>query len=80
MELTLNIRFMGQEAERGLKFLHDLDIGYENLHKSVYHFRVQFYSSFFKGTQIIGCTVSCMAKLLFIKIRKKVAEFSWTPR
>ena len=33
MELTLNIRFMGQEAERGLKFLHDLDIGYENLHK-----------------------------------------------
>ena len=24
--------------------------------------------------------VSCMAKLLFIKIRKKVAEFSWTPR
>ena len=32
MELTLNIRYMGQEAERGLKFLHDLDIGYENLH------------------------------------------------
>ena len=24
---------MGQEADRGLKFLHDLDIGYENLHK-----------------------------------------------
>ena len=33
MELTLNIRYMGQEADRGLKFLHDLDIGYENLHK-----------------------------------------------
>ena len=33
MELTLNIRYMGQEAERGLKFLDDLDIGYENLHK-----------------------------------------------
>ena len=33
MELTLNIRYMGQEAERGLKFLHDLDIGYENQHK-----------------------------------------------
>ena len=33
MELTLNIRSMGQEAERGLKFLHDLDIGFENLHK-----------------------------------------------
>ena len=32
MELTLNIRYMGQEADRGLKFLHDLDIGYENLH------------------------------------------------
>ena len=24
---------MGQEADRGLKFLHDLDIGNENLHK-----------------------------------------------
>ena len=33
MELTLNIRFTEQEAERGLEFLHDLDIGYENLHK-----------------------------------------------
>ena len=33
MELTLNIRYMGQEADRGLKFLHDLDIGYENLYK-----------------------------------------------
>ena len=32
MELTLNIRYMGQGAERGLKILHDLDIGYENLH------------------------------------------------
>ena len=32
MELTLNIRYMGQEADIGLKFLHDLDIGYENLH------------------------------------------------
>ena len=28
---------MRQEAYRGLKFLHDLDIGYENLHK---HFKV----------------------------------------
>ena len=26
---------MGQEADRGLTFLHDLDIGYENLHKNV---------------------------------------------
>ena len=50
---------MGQEADSELKFLHDLDIGYENLHKffEVYHFRVPFYSSLFKGTQIIGCTV-----------------------
>ena len=23
---------MGQEADRGLKFLRDIDIGYENLH------------------------------------------------
>ena len=30
MGLPLNIRFMRQEA--GLKFLHELDIGYENLH------------------------------------------------
>ena len=25
---------MGHEADRELKFLHDLDIGYENLHKN----------------------------------------------
>ena len=37
MELTLNIRYMRQEAYRSLKFLHDLDIGYENLYK---HFEV----------------------------------------
>ena len=35
MGLTLNIRNMRQEADRGLQFLHDLDIGYENLHKNV---------------------------------------------
>ena len=34
MGLTLNIRCMGQEVDRGLKFLHDLDIGYENLHNN----------------------------------------------
>ena len=33
MGLTLNIRYMIQEADRGLQFLHDLDIDYENLHK-----------------------------------------------
>ena len=35
MGLTLNIRYMRQEADIGLKFLHDLDIGYDNLHKNV---------------------------------------------
>ena len=51
---------------------------YTNFLKCLPFSRAEFYSSFFKGTQIIGCTVSCMAKLLFIKIGKKVAEFSWT--
>ena len=40
MELTLNIRYMGQKADRGLKFLHNLDIGYENLHKNVEVFTI----------------------------------------
>ena len=32
MGLTLNIRYMRQEADIDL---HDLDVGYENLHKNV---------------------------------------------
>ena len=44
MELTLNIRYMRQEAYRGLKFLHDLDIGYENLHKHFEVFTIFAYS------------------------------------
>ena len=46
MELTLNIHFTEQEAERGLEFLHDLDIGYENLHK------------FFEVFTIFACSVT----------------------
>ena len=36
---------MGQEADRGLKFLHDLDIGYENLHK-IFEVSIIFACSF----------------------------------
>ena len=54
MELTLNIRFMGQEAERGLKFLHDLDIGYENLHK------------FFEVFTIFACSFTAHYRLYSI--------------
>ena len=35
---------MGQEGDRGLKFLHDLDIGYENLH------------NFFEVSTIFACS------------------------
>ena len=63
MELTLNIRYMRQEAYRGLKFLHDLDIGYENLHK---HFegdagRSGFYSASYFGYYGVPEFTACRA-------------------
>jgi len=34
MRMTLDYRYLVKEADRKLKFLHDLDTGYENLHKN----------------------------------------------
>ena len=33
MSIILDLRYLGQEADRELKFLHNLDRVYKNLHK-----------------------------------------------
>ena len=49
-------RYLGQEADRELKFLHDLDTGYENLHKN-FEVSMSFLTTvlqlFFKGIRIM---------------------------